>query len=403
LPGWISHLLGGAVVLAVLADVYLTVLCARSGTSVFSERIAAATWRAFRGAAAVFPRARGHVLAYCGPTVLVLTIASWFGGLLLGFSLLMWPGLGTGIQSSRGGRTPRDLATAFYVAGSSMTTVGNSDFSPQTTAYKLLMVGDSILGITVITMTLTFLVDVYATLQRRTVHALALHHATGSTGDAARLLAGLGAAGNFDEARSQIDAMAHELEDVYESHHFHHSLLFFRLREPYYALPRVALLAMETATLIRSALDEERHRDLRESRAVTLLWESGMHLLVTLSKLFVPPRGEAAQPDPSRGGEHADSKVEARWRRRYARAVAHLRRSGISTASDAREGADAYVALRRQWDGHVAALADYLAYEPGEADVAAMARPRGPQATDELSGDDEWEDLPLFQSHDLHR
>jgi Ion channel len=403
LTGWISHLLGGAVVLAVLADVFLTVLCARSGTSVFSERIAAGTWRVFRGVAACFPRAHDNIVSYCGPTVLVVTIGSWVCGLLLGFALLLWPGLGTDVQASRGGPTPTDFATALYVAGYSMTTMGNGDFSPQTAAYKLLMTGDSILGITIITLTLTYLVDVYSTLQRRTVHALALHHATGSTGDAVRLLAGLGAAGNFNDARSQLDAMAHELEDVYESHHFHSSLLYFRFREPYYGVPRVALLAMETATLIRTALDEDRYRDLRESRAVTQLWEAGMHLLVELSKIFVPPEYRQADGGSQGGGAHPDPQLEDRWRRRYAHAAAQLRRAGISTAADPRGGADAYVALRRQWHGHVAALGAYLAYDPDGVDPAGAERKGEPAGGAELPSDEEMEDLPLFQSHDLHR
>ena len=50
LTGWISQLLGGALVLAVLAEVFFTVLCARSGTSRISERIASVTWALLRGA-----------------------------------------------------------------------------------------------------------------------------------------------------------------------------------------------------------------------------------------------------------------------------------------------------------------------------------------------------------------
>jgi Ion channel len=398
LPGWISQLLGGAVVLAVLADVALTVLCARSGTSVFSERIAAGTWRAFRGTAGLFPGAREAIVSYCGPAVLVLTIGAWFGGLLLGFALMLWPALGTHVQATRG-PTPTDFITAVYVAGSNMTTAGTGEFSPQTAAYRLLMVADSALGLTVITLTLAYLVDVYATLQRRTVHALSLHHATAGTGDAARLLAGLGAGGSFEDARSQLDAMARELEDVYESHHFHSTLLFFQFRERYYGVPRVALLAMDTVTLIRSALDEGRHRDLRESQAVEQLWRAGMHLLEELSKIFVPREFRARQAE----GAGPDARAEARWRRRYARAASGLRRAGIPTSADAGAAADAYVHLRRQWDGHLAALAAYLAYDPHDVDPVGSEPKRDPHDEGELPSDDALEDLPLFQSHDLHR
>src|SRR5687767_13985493 len=49
---------------AALLDVFLTVLCARSGTSILSERLGRAVWSACRAFAHAVPRLRRVVLAY---------------------------------------------------------------------------------------------------------------------------------------------------------------------------------------------------------------------------------------------------------------------------------------------------------------------------------------------------
>jgi hypothetical protein len=65
-----------------------------------------------------------------------------------------------------------------------------------------------------------------------------------------------------------------------------------------------------------------------------------------------------------RDDEHA-------WRRYYRRALLKLQEEGIRTATDPAAGEDLYVELRRKWQPHILAYADYLLYDwkevcPGE-------------------------------------
>jgi hypothetical protein len=56
--------------------------------------------------------------------------------------------------------------------------------------------------------------------------------------------------------------------EIHEAHHFYGVLLYFRFKEPHYALSRMALLALDTTTLIKSALDDGESAWLKESAAV---------------------------------------------------------------------------------------------------------------------------------------
>ncbi|MFK5596342.1 hypothetical protein ACFZ8E_04970 [Methylobacterium sp. HMF5984] len=82
----------GAVVMGiVLLDVFLTVLYARIGTGLLAERAAHLAWRVLRRVAEAAGPQRGIVLSFCGPTILVLYVLLWAGGLTLGAGLIICP------------------------------------------------------------------------------------------------------------------------------------------------------------------------------------------------------------------------------------------------------------------------------------------------------------------------
>ena len=134
MPHWPEQALGACLVLVVLLDVFLTVLYARIGTGIISDRLARLTWRLLLGLAKLSgPRNSATVLSFCGPVILVLLVLAWALGLTVGAALVMHPDLGTSIRAG-GGDTPTDFVAALYAAGSSIAIVGASDFTPQTSA-----------------------------------------------------------------------------------------------------------------------------------------------------------------------------------------------------------------------------------------------------------------------------
>lgn len=341
--------------LVALADIFLTVLYARSSASLLSNRLHQSVWRLFRRGALALPKYKDRLLSYAGPTLLVLTVFVWVALLLLGFTLIVWPALGSAIQSSSGG-TPTSFAAALYYAGFSLTTLGTGDIVPLSAFYRLLTVLMAAVGFSVLTLSLTFFTSVYSALVRRNTFALSLHHRALGTADAAVLLTHLGPSGDFSDARSELTSIAQSLINLYESHHFYPVLHYFRFQKDAYSLSRIALLSLDTATLIRSALDERSYPSLVRSSAVAALWGGGIQLLEGLSANFLP------QPKPSKADD-VKQETEQLWRAHYHQAVTRLRAEGIAVVEDVEAGADEYIALRRQWGAYVVAFADYALYE----------------------------------------
>jgi len=358
----VESFLGAALLAVVLVDIFLTVLYARIGTSLFSSHVAHLVWRAVRTMSPLAGRYRVAVLSACGPVVLVVMLLVWAFGLTLGTALIIHPALGTGVTTGNG-TTPRDFVAALYAGGSSMTIVGASDFTPRTGSFRLFYLFTSFVGLAVLSLTLTFLAQVYTALQRRNTLGLQIDHAANATGDAAEFLARLGPQGKFDGGYSILSTIAESMTAVKETHHFYPALVYFRFRNPAYAVSHFTLMALDTVSLIESALDEESFGWLPRSAAIAQLQRSSLAMMTILTSTFVPA-------PIARGRSFSDQQMRDRWRGRYHQAIVRLQQAGIQTVSDTRVGAERYVTLRSEWDPLARQLAQFMAYSMEEIDPA---------------------------------
>ncbi|MBF2007062.1 MAG: two pore domain potassium channel family protein [Chlorogloeopsis fritschii C42_A2020_084] len=348
------QIIGAALVIISLVDIYLTVLFPRLGSSLLSLRLGKGIWWLFRLAARLVPCKDKKVLSHSGPILIIATVVVWVCLLICGFALIVWPDLGLAIKSTREW-TDTDFTTALYYSGFSLTTLGTGDLTPETDFQRLLMILEAALGFSTFTLTITYLLSIYSALIRRNTFALSLHHRSGGTADAAEILARLGASGELSGVQQDISDIARDLINLLESQHSYPALLFFRFRQTYYALPRILLLAMDTATLMKSALNTQKYRSLVNSTATAELWGGSQQLLVELSGFFV--------------GEHRSNindSLEQVWQKRYYHAVEKFRAEGIETATDLEAGASLYICLRRKWNPCLAGLASYMGYKWSE-------------------------------------
>ncbi len=368
---WLEPTLGAALMGLVLLDVFWIVLYARMNSGILSFRIARVTWAVFHRMSKPFGRSRGFILSFCGPIILVLVLFVWALILTLGTALIIHPKLGNSVTANSGS-TPTDFITAIYAGGSSVAIVGAGDFAPRTSAFRLFYLFNSLMGMSVISLTLTYLLQIYGALQRRNALGLSLHLASAETGDAAELIAGLGPEGQFNSGYSTLAELAEQLTQAKESHHFYPVLFYFRFRAPYYAVSRCALMALDTVTLIKSGLDDQEYAWLKESAAVAQLWRAAMKLVTTLEETFLAEGKPEASAPP-------DEKIREQWRRRYLAGLRRLRQAGIQTFRDEQSGAEAYVALRSRWDAYIRALAPALGYSMEEIDPVGCA----PESTGE--------------------
>jgi hypothetical protein len=119
-------------------------------------------------------------------------------------------------------------------------------------------------------------------------------------------------------------------------------------------------------SLIRSAVPDGENSWIKKSASVSQLWLSSLSLLKTLENTFMPsdPPADEAEPSPEE---------RKQWARRYSKALAMLRESGIETVADDEKGANAYIEQRKCWNGHIVKIASYVAWRMEEIDCATPA------------------------------
>jgi hypothetical protein len=356
----VEQIAGAVVTIVVLLDIFLTVLYARAGTALFSTYVSRAIWLVFRLVARPFNRHRGKVLSFCGPVILIALIFVWAAGLALGSALIMHPHLGSGIRASEGS-TPRDFMSALYAAGSSLSFVGSSDFKPQSAVFQALYMFNSLIGMSVMSLVLTYVMQIYNALKTRNALGLAIQTLSDDTGDAAELVVGLGPQGEFNSGISTLSNLALNASAIKESHHFYPLLFYFRFAEPYYSVSQTATVLFDSVSLVKSALSDEDYKWLKESATVAQCWRAPMLLVGMLEEVFLP--GQQAQLRSP-----ADASARQRWRTRYMAALERMHQAGIKTIADPATGFETYVSLRERWDGHITRLRASMLYEPDEID-----------------------------------
>jgi hypothetical protein len=371
--GSLTQAAGAVVVLAVLQDVFFTVLFPASGRGLLRRPLSRWTWKAFAvvGRRLPFQRRRAW-LTYSGPLQITLGLGVWILLLVTGWALIYRPALGTQIVASSG-PTDTSWATAFYYSGYVLTTLGLGDVVAHDGLFRLLTVMEAGIGFATVSMAITYFLSVYSALTQRKMSAALLHHRSYDTGDAAALLAGLARDGELPGAADELMSMAGFVQRALETHTSYPVLRYFHQQRTYYALPRILLLSFDAVSLLQAVLDPDHYRALTRSPSAAALTASAHQLLAELV-----PKAHTRPPGP------AD---EQAWRRRLEAAAAQFGDAGLSLRADTGTAAEDYVRLRAGWDAPLRALAAAMLYdwddiEPpaprdGPADRTAGGAPGG--------------------------
>jgi hypothetical protein len=354
---------GGALMLLFLADIFLTVLYARAGTGLLAPYWTRAIWWILRSAAKLIGRRQGAVLSIAGPLIVVSLIGFWALGLTVGAALVIQPELGTAIRPSSGS-TPTDFVTALLVAGNSLSIVGGGGYSPNTSGTRLLYLANSLIGASVLSLVLSYLVQVYSSLRERNTLALTVDLMTDGTGDAAVMLSRLMPGGDPSNALSELGNLSRSLAATKEAHHFYPLLFYFRFEQSLYAVSRFSFVLLDAVTLIETALDRQRYARVVASGAVRSI-NRGAHLLLeTLDSNF-----------PTAVDRKCDVSEEWRIRQSYMAATITLASAGVVLRVN---GIDGYLARRRTWEPFIRRVAPTLGYDMLDIDLRAATQ-RNPE------------------------
>ncbi len=354
----IEPVLGIVLGILVLIDIFLVVLYTRTDMGIISRYLSHALWRILLWASRHVGRWRGSLFVLTGPIILLAVLTSWALLMCLSTALIVHPYLGTGVVFDNG-KTPTDFVTAMYVGGNSLSFIGGAgDFSPMTPVFRLFYLVTSLIGVSMLSLTITYLMQLYGDLLNRNSHALKVHLRSAETGDAAEVIARLGPRGEFDAGYQVIASWADEVAEVKESHAFYDMLFYFRFRQPFYSISRTTLTSLDTVALIKTALDNKEYGWLKDSSAVE---ELGRGALMEL-QMVVGLSPKEANIDKSPNEQRRDL-----WRRRYEAAIERLQREGIKTD---KSGVEQYISMRSEWDSYIRELAPQYGYAMDEIDPA---------------------------------
>jgi hypothetical protein len=359
--GFLEQAAGWAIVAVVLADVFLNVLYARAGVSIISRPMVHIVRDLFLFAGRHVGRHKPRVLSFCGPVMVVVILTGWMAGFTLGCALILHPALGGAVRNDLG-PTTTGFATALYAAGGSISSAGPGSIAPHTPAYRLFFLLEPLLGISIMTLAISYLLQLYSAVKSRNVLAMKVELMTSRTGDGARLVAALGPEGRFDVGYTVLAELGAELVSVKEAHHLYPVLFYFRFPLPFYDLSRFTLVLLDAVTLMHAALDDREAGWLKRSAAMETLEGGGLVLIETLRRVYL--RGHEAKP------EAPSEPQEAAWRARFARGVAIMRAAGLPVRRDLSQCAALYVERRARWHHLLYELGKAIGAPPDEADTA---------------------------------
>lgn len=334
--------LGGLFLIAgMLWDAFETIILPRriSHQLRFARLFFVTAWRGWRGAGHFLrTNRRESYLSYFGPLSLILLLATWAVGLVLGFGLLQWA-LGSRLHATTGGV---NFGADLYMSGTTFFTLGLGDITPAAGVARLVTVAEAGVGFGFLALVIGYLPVLYQAFSRREVSVSLLDARAGSPPSAVEMLA-RGCDGDDDAGRALADLLQ-EWErwsaELLESHLSYPVLAYFRSQHEEQSWLAALAAVLDTCALVLSGIDGSSAR-----RQAKLTFAIARHAAVDLSQVF--------------GARSPDLKVDRLSAADFARLRGRLADAGIPLR-DAELSERELTKQRRLYEPYIAALSAHL-------------------------------------------
>lgn len=360
-----------------LLDVFFTVLN-YDGFSFLSSRLYRLTWAVVRRVTAPLPQgARDFGRFLCAPAMIPLTILFWMVLVILGFAMIYYAGLD---QFSFSPGLAPDFAVAVYLSGVVTTTLGFGDVTPDTILYGTLVFFQALVGFSILTLVVSYVLNIYQVLQQWHTLASGLHHQASDSMDPLSALDAHFPGGEPRGLDSTVGGLHEDLVSYHEGLRRYPIVYYFHSRGIHRSLPFVFHVAGELAAALRWGLPGE-HPAAREPQLPTLTTGIG-DMIDQMEHSFLPsgPSGEAPEPAPFETFEAALRSEEApdeHWLAEFLRVEGRMRGMAGLDAPDPAEAYGRYQAwlpFAHRVESFVDATADDLGYELSRFSVGEDGR-----------------------------
>ena len=281
----VTAIVGTAVVAVILWDAFETILVPRRiGRRVRLTRyFYLITWRLWRALARRIrkPSRREAVLGFYGPLSLLLLLACWAAGMVLGFTLLQMAALGAD------GFAPGEWTRALYMSGETFFTLGFGDVTPATGAGRLCSVLEAGMGFGFLGTVVGYLPTMYAAFSQREIEISLLDARAGSPPTAAEFIARLPRDGGGALSAQLLRDWERWSAQLLETHISYPQLAYYRSQHLNQSWLATLTAILDSSALILAGVDS-----LPEHQA-RLTFAMARHAMVDITQVFVTRRPES--------------------------------------------------------------------------------------------------------------
>lgn len=271
---------GLALILIILWDAFETIILPRRVTrrlrltSVFYKT----TWMICSGLVRAMSnrKRREKYLGMFGPLSLLLLLACWAAGLIIGYAILLWA---TNTLLNLSG-ADTNFGTYLYLSGVTFFTLGYGDVVPLLPLGRGLVVIEAATGFGLLAIVIGYLPVLYQAFSRREVNIALLDARAGSPSSAAEMLRRHGENGDLLDLNNVMHEWEHWSAELLESHLSYPVLCFFRSQHDNQSWLGSMTTILDTCALVMVGIEGTPAWQAR------LTFAMARHAVVDLAQIF---------------------------------------------------------------------------------------------------------------------
>jgi Ion channel len=239
---------GIALIVAILWDAFETIILPRRVARRFRltrafYQMVWAPWSAL--ARSLHDRKRREkILGLFGPLSLLMLLALWAAGLILGYAILLWA------LDARLDIPDPTFFDYFYLSGTTFFTLGFGDLVPMLTLGRMLSVIEAANGFGLLAIVIGYLPVLYQAFSRREVNISLLDARAGSPSSATEMLRRHAESGNLGELGSVLHEWERWAAELLESHLSYPVLCYFRSQHDNQSWLAALTTVLDTCALV---------------------------------------------------------------------------------------------------------------------------------------------------------
>ena len=219
---------------------------------------------------------REALLGGYGPISLLLLIAIWASGLVLGFAIMQY-GAGSAVSVHEG---PAGFPLDVYLSATTFFTLGIGDVVPRTPFSRALLIAESGLGYGFLAVIVGYLPFIYSSFSRREVNITLLDARAGTPPTAGELLRRHSYPHGVDALRDLLKEWELWCAELMESHLSYPVLAYFRSQHDNQSWIASLTAILDTCALVKTGIDGACERQAELTFAIA------RHAVVDLSQIF---------------------------------------------------------------------------------------------------------------------